>query len=196
MARKRKRSEQRDVTRARFVAVAKGLFTEAGYDGTSIAMVCRRARVTHGALYHHFPGKLQLFEAVLEQVTAGLVEGMARAVAGAKGLERIERALDAYLTACGDPSVQAVLLRDGPRVLERAKFDAIDHAANEPFVTGLLQAAIDEGVLRPHDVKVVGRVIGAACAEAGVALAGAEDRDAVRREVKALFSGWLSSLKK
>ena len=50
------------------VEVAEGLFTEHGYANTSLDAIVAGARVTKGALYHHFSGKQALFEAVFERV--------------------------------------------------------------------------------------------------------------------------------
>ena len=55
-------------TRAHLIDVATRLFTERGYDGTSIEAVLAESGVSRGSLYHHFPGKDALFWAVLEGV--------------------------------------------------------------------------------------------------------------------------------
>ncbi len=40
------------------------LFIERDYEHVSTDEILRSAGVSRGALYHHFPGKLDLFEAV------------------------------------------------------------------------------------------------------------------------------------
>jgi len=62
--------ERGAATRAHLVDVATRLFTERGYDGTSIEAVLAGSGVSRGSLYHHFPGKDALFWAVLEGVSA------------------------------------------------------------------------------------------------------------------------------
>src|SRR5688572_4226644 len=108
MSRQRSRTEQKDATRARLLSVARRAFTQQGYGKTSIGTVCRRARVTHGALYHHFSGKQELFEAVLAEVLSDLVRAIAAAVEGRSGWQRLVAACDAYLDQCSDPTVIAV----------------------------------------------------------------------------------------
>ena len=61
------RAEQVAQTRAALVAAGRRLFGENGFRGTSVEDLAREARVTTGALYHHFPTKTALFEAVFVQ---------------------------------------------------------------------------------------------------------------------------------
>lgn len=194
-AKRKTRAEQKEATRARLLRVAQRAFTRHGFDGTSVAMVCRDARVTHGALYHHFASMTELFAAVVEQLTRDVAEQVRLAAARATGWAQVEAACDAYLDACVDPAVHAILVRDGPRVLSPAAFAAIDHGTNEPLVTGLLRGWIAAGLLRPVAVELTARVLGGAFAEASAALAGADDPEPVRRELKALFRAWLGALR-
>src|SRR6188472_1554696 len=55
-------------TKRALVDVAEVLFTDHGYANTSLDAIVAGARVTKGALYHHFSGKQALFEAVFERV--------------------------------------------------------------------------------------------------------------------------------
>ena len=55
-------------TKRALVDVATELFTEQGYAGTSLDAIVAGARVTKGALYHHFKGKQDLFEAAFMDV--------------------------------------------------------------------------------------------------------------------------------
>jgi AcrR family transcriptional regulator len=54
-------------TRDRIVQVAADLFHEHGFTATGIATVLKKARVKSGSLYHFFPSKEALLEAVLER---------------------------------------------------------------------------------------------------------------------------------
>ena len=63
-----RRAQYSASTKRALVDVAEDLFTEHGYAGTSLDAIVAGARVTKGALYHHFAGKQALFEAVFERV--------------------------------------------------------------------------------------------------------------------------------
>jgi AcrR family transcriptional regulator len=195
MSRPRGRAEQKAATRARLLEIGRRLFVEQGYDHTSIALVCRRARVTHGALYHHFPGKLELFVAVLEAVWRDMASEIFRRVEALTAWARLEAACDAYLELCAEPAVRALVLRDGPRVVPLEQFEALDRAINEPLVVSLLGSAIEEGVLRPFSIELFAPMLGAAFAAAGAALARAEDACRVRSELRELLLLWLGALR-
>ncbi len=53
-------------TRARIQQVALELFTEQGYDKTSLREIAERLAVTKAALYYHFKSKEDIFRAILD----------------------------------------------------------------------------------------------------------------------------------
>jgi AcrR family transcriptional regulator len=171
-------------TRERLLKAARKVFTSRGFDQTQVGAICRAARVTHGALYHHFPGKTELFVAVLHQVGTEVVSQVEQAARKAKpGWPQVEAAADAFLDACLDPSVQAIYLRDGPHVLQSEAFRSLDQSVNEPVVVGLVDHWMKSGLLQKLPLLPTARVLGGAFAEAGMAIAEAEDPAAARREL-------------
>src|ERR1700757_2868341 len=67
------RAEHVAQTRAALVSAGRLLFGTKGFAATSVEDIARAARVTTGALYHHFPTKAAVFEAVFEQVHAEML---------------------------------------------------------------------------------------------------------------------------
>ncbi len=59
-------------TRAQILQAAALCFAEQGYDATGVAEICRRAGVSKGALYHHFPTKQAIFLEILNDWLAQL----------------------------------------------------------------------------------------------------------------------------
>jgi len=81
--------------RQRLVLAAVDLFTEQGYDATTVAEIAERAGVTKSTFFRHFPDKRELLVAGQESMCQLLAEGIAEApdgvspmVAVASGLER------------------------------------------------------------------------------------------------------------
>ena len=53
--------QRAEETRSHILDAAGELFSERGYDATSVAGICARAGVTKGAFYHHFESKQSVF---------------------------------------------------------------------------------------------------------------------------------------
>ena len=87
-----RRDAHTEATRRALLREARRLFAAHGFAGGGIEEIARRARVTTGALYHHFANKRELFEAVAEQVEQEL---MLRAVEAAAGETDLWRMLEA-----------------------------------------------------------------------------------------------------
>ena len=59
-------------TRGEIMAASTALFSQLGYEATSVAHICERANVSKGAFYHHFPSKQDLFLSILEDWLVGV----------------------------------------------------------------------------------------------------------------------------
>lgn len=87
-------------TRNRIVAAARELFLVKGFDGTSVAEVCREAGVSNGALFHQFPTKEDLGFAVYTLVRRDfwnrVMAAMAEPLDPLDGVEAAVRAAFAF----------------------------------------------------------------------------------------------------
>ena len=75
-----RRSQYSASTRRALIDVALKLFTTQGYAGTSLDAIVAGAKVTKGALYHHFSGKQAVFEAVFEKVESDASDRIRKAL--------------------------------------------------------------------------------------------------------------------
>ena len=194
---KSRREEAVDATRAALLESALRLFTERGFAATSLDDVVREARVTKGALYHHFKGgKLALFEAVFEEVDLRLAERTAAAVPdGAGPWELVEAGLDGYLEACADPVVRRIMFQEGPVALGWSRWRELDGCSARELLYGAVQGLLDAGEIRPQPVHLLTRLLFTTLGEAGMSVAEAEDQEAARGEVKALMLALLDGLR-
>jgi AcrR family transcriptional regulator len=62
------KQQQSERTRAALIETATALLLDRGYEGTTLALLAKRVRMTKGAIYHHFPDKEALLRAVMEHV--------------------------------------------------------------------------------------------------------------------------------
>lgn len=67
------KEEARD-TRRLILDAALELFSEGGFAGTSMRQIARAVGVRESALYHHFPSKAAIFEALMREMGPGKAE--------------------------------------------------------------------------------------------------------------------------
>ena len=195
------RAEQVEQTRAALVAAGRLLFGRDGYAVTSVDDLAREARVTTGALYHHFPGKAALFEAVFERVHLDLLQASAMASASAlpdrgpsAGVEWFAAGFDAFLGAMLEPDVRQIVITDAPAVLGLARFTELDERLAFPAIAEGLRAADAAGTLRVEDPETLTRLLFGACTRGAMLIASSADpratRDAVAASLRAMISGF------
>ena len=63
-------ADRRAATVGTILAEARRLFTERGFEATSIDEIAEAAGVAKGAVYHHFTSKEAVFQRVLEDMQA------------------------------------------------------------------------------------------------------------------------------
>jgi AcrR family transcriptional regulator len=80
--------------RERFVAAALELFTDQGYDETTVAQIAERAGLTRSTFFRHFSDKREVLAAGQETLSRLFAEGIAGAPAGASPLTAVAAGLD------------------------------------------------------------------------------------------------------
>jgi AcrR family transcriptional regulator len=79
--------------RERLVVAAVDLFTEQGYDATTVAQIAERAGVTKSTFFRHFADKRELLVAGQETLSRLLADGITEAPATAGPLEAVAAGL-------------------------------------------------------------------------------------------------------
>ncbi|WP_329133208.1 TetR/AcrR family transcriptional regulator [Streptomyces sp. NBC_01476] len=80
--------------RERLVVAAVDLFTEQGYDATTVAEIAARAGVTRSTFFRHFSDKREVLVAGQATLSRLLAEGIAQAPASAGPLEAVAAGLE------------------------------------------------------------------------------------------------------
>jgi AcrR family transcriptional regulator len=192
------KAEQAEATRAALVSAARELFAERGYAAVGTEEIVRRARVTRGALYHHFKGKDDLFRAVVEIVEAELTErigAQAAAAAGGDALDVLRAGANAFLDASLEPEVQRIIMLDAPAVLGWEAWHEIGERYGLGLVMAVLGAAMEAGAIKPLPLRPLAHVIIGALDEAAMLVARADDDGTTRREVGETIEAILAGLR-
>jgi len=194
---KRTQAERSETTREALIAAARRLFAERGYAAVATEEIVRAAGVTRGALYHHFDGKRDLFEAVYERIEIDLAERIAAGALNAQAsspLEAMRAGVEMFLAASTEPETQRIVLLDGPAVLgwDRWREIAAEHGLG--LIEATLQAAIDAGAIEDQPVRPLAHVLMGALDEAAMLVARAEDPTATRTEVSRTLETVLAGL--
>ena len=193
---KTRREEHSEATRAALVTAARELFAERGYAGVATEEIVRRARVTRGALYHHFKDKRELFRAVCEEVH-GEIAARITAVAAAEPRpeKHLEVGCEAFLDVCLDPTVQRIVLLDAPSVLGWGEWHELDERHALGMIKMSLDVAMAEGYLERQPTGPLAHLLLGALNEAALAIARADDVEPARSEVGASLTRLLEGLK-
>ncbi len=191
------RAEQVAQTRAALVSAGRLLFGTKGFAATSVEDIARAARVTTGALYHHFPTKAAVFEAVFEQLHAEMLVASTAASAAANGaLEQMAAGFGVFLDWVLEPEVQRILVTDAPAVLGLARFVELDERHALDAAVQAIEAANAAGLLQVADPPTLVRLLFGAMTRAGLLIASSPDpkatRDAVGVTFRQMMNGFLA----
>ncbi|WP_328363945.1 TetR/AcrR family transcriptional regulator [Streptomyces sp. NBC_00457] len=85
----------------RLVVAAVDLFTEQGYDATTVAQIAERAGVTKSTFFRHFADKRELLVAGQETLSRLLADGIAEAPESASPLQAVAAGLERASSAMG-----------------------------------------------------------------------------------------------
>jgi AcrR family transcriptional regulator len=180
---KSRRSQHTADTRAALLKAARRLFGERGYAAVSLDEVCARARVTKGALYHHFENKEDLFLGVYEQVEDDLLRAGETAVAPDSDFwSQLSAAGRAFLEVCARPDTRQIIL-DAPAVLGWAKTRSAEERSALGQLQAGIEAAVEAGVIDSSAPAVLANLLFALFHEAGMTVAASSDTEAARADV-------------
>jgi AcrR family transcriptional regulator len=188
------RADQVQQTRAALVKAARALFGRQGFSETSVDDIAREARVTTGALYHHFATKTALFQAVFEQLhEESLAQSAAAAAGGRDDLDRLARGSDAFLDSVLDPEIQRILIVDAPAVLGPERFTELDERYAFTAIVLLLEGARTDGIIHTEDPETLARLLIGAMTRGAMLIANSPTpkatRDAVSVGLRELLGG-------
>jgi AcrR family transcriptional regulator len=184
-------------TKRALLQVAEQLFAEHGYAATSLDAIVAGAQVTKGALYHHFPGKQALYEAVFEHVESESARRIRQLTHGVEDpWEKAQTGLRGFLDIVRDPHYRRIVIQDGPAVLgyeryreqeERSSYGVVEEMVHT--VLSATGAEVDEEM-----ISTFARIFFGALSSAGESVAAAADPEMATLRVEAALSFILAGL--
>ena len=163
----------RSARRKQLLAAAQQVFVAQGYHAAAMDDIADRAGVSKPVLYQHFPGKLELYLALLDTHCDGLIDRIRTAMAATTdNKDRVRRAAEAYFDFVDHESEAFRLvfesdLRNDPAVRERV--DRVEQVCIAA-ITDTIMA--DTGVSRALAELLAAGLVGAAETAARFWLAG------------------------
>ena len=194
-----RRAEHASDTRQALLGVARRLVATNGYNGTGTEQIVAEARVTRGALYHHFRDKADLFRAAMAEAAGEVAMRLTDdqlAEESASPLDDVREGVGAFLDVCVDGGdFQRIVLVDGPRVLGADAWDQLVERYGRGLLEEWLSRAIAAGDIEPVPVRPLARLLIAMLTEASLAIASSSDPADVRAGMGATLDRLLVGLR-
>jgi len=185
-------------TRAALVSSARRLFAAQGYDGTGTEQIVADARVTRGALYHHFRDKADLFRAVMAEAAASVAQRLIDEQLASEAqspLTEIRAGISAFLDVCAGGDFQRIVLVDGPRVLGADAWDELVDRYGRGILEEWLNRCVQAGDLEAVPVRALARLLIAMLTEASLAIARSDAPSQTRAELGIVLDRLLTGLR-
>lgn len=192
------RRQYSSVTKRALVEVAAEQFTEHGYGGTSLDAIVAGARVTKGALYHHFSGKQAVFEAVFAKVEDDASRTIKAALRDSPDpWEKALAGLRAFLAVVQDPTYQRIVIQDGPAILGYERFREKEERSSYGIVQDIVGSVLEASTyeLTEPMKKTFSRIFFGALSAAGESVAVAEDPGEAVARIEAAIGFILEGLR-
>ncbi|CAH1665240.1 TetR family transcriptional regulator [Hyphomicrobiales bacterium] len=149
--------------RDRILDDAARLFARGGYDGTSLGDVAEAIGVTKAAIYHYFPNKKEIYEAIIVRTLDGLLRSVAAETAQASGPEdRLVRFMTAHADFFEEHYDGFLAMLVGYGGMRNVVMIAEAQKLRDDYEQALRQIIADgiaEGAFRQVDIPVTSRAV-------------------------------------
>jgi len=193
-----RRAQYSASTRKALLKAAESLFALRGYAATSLDSIVAEAKVTKGALYHHFSGKQGIFEAVLADVEDQAARQIQKAIKGVGDpSEKALAGLREFLRIVQQPAYRRVVVQEGPAVLGHDRFQEQEDRSTFGIVEGLVRDLIGTDALNLDDdmLQTITRILFGALSAAGETVVGSTDPGAASARVEAAMGLLISGMR-
>lgn len=171
---------------------------ESDYEQVSTERILERSGVSRGALYHHFPTKLDLFRAVYVASERRVIDRIAaQTMVPSSPFESLLALARGYLRAAeSDEELRRIGLGQSRAVLGWEGWREACTELGIGIALAGVTAAIEAGELPPHDPETMAIVLLGAMIDAAMLIAVAADREAARERSEAVIVDLLEGLRR
>lgn len=179
---RRTQAERTEATVAALVVAARELFATNGYEGTSLDAVAAQAQVTKGAVYHHFTGKRQLFEAVFTREIDRMAVPLLEAYRAKRDpWDAFRASCRVFLDVCLEPGTQRIVLLDAFTALGWEEMRRLETPLLAMMEAGITRA-VDAGRIAKRPAGPLAHFLFGALCETAMIVARADDQQAAHRQ--------------
>lgn len=190
---KTRREANVEATRAAVLAAARRQFARVGFSRAELAKIAVEARVTTGAIYHHFASKKGLFLAVAEQLEAQILkEGLA--AENEDPWLRFQAGFERLIDYCAAADVQRIIFVEAPQVMGPEAWRKVELKYAYGALHETLPRLIAAGILKPFPIELIARTLLALLRETSAEVARTRRDAKAREQVSDLARGVLGAL--
>jgi AcrR family transcriptional regulator len=192
---RRSKAETTETIR-KLIEIARTHFTEYGYANTVLESIVHEAKLTRGAVYHHFRSKKELFRAVLEDVQREVAKRVeAEASTSEDPWQQLYLGCRAFIMAAVEESNRRIMLVDGPAVLGWETWREMDQNHSMRLLREQLAIMQKQGHFRMIPLDVLTHFISGGLNEAALWLANESAQPKALDETMEVLSVFLEGFK-
>jgi AcrR family transcriptional regulator len=184
---KSRREQNLEATRAALLAVARKHFARHGYSKAEMGRIAAEARVTTGAVYHHFTNKKDLFIAVAENLEAEIL-ATAASISDDDPWRRLKLGFEKLIDLCASSAVQRIIFVEAPQVVGPEAWRKIELRYAFGALRAILTALREAKIIKPYPIDLIARTMLALLHETSAELARAKNDPHIRAQVSDLVT--------
>ncbi|HEY0753364.1 MAG TPA: TetR/AcrR family transcriptional regulator [Ktedonobacteraceae bacterium] len=154
--------------REKIRAAAVQLFAEMGYHAAPLRDIAKLANIQAASIYYHYPSKqallVEIMDTHMRQLNASLEQIIVLPIGSA---ERLYEAIASHIRLHTTHKAEFFIIDTEIRALDNEHREQIIALRDqyEHLLQSLLQEGVDQGALRPTDVKIASYAVIAMCTE-------------------------------
>ncbi len=189
MTLKSRRDENAEATKEVLIEKAASLFGKHGFSNTSLGKIAEDARVTKGAIYHHFKNKEAIFSACYSKQASQVSAHVEKTIlSDDPWLDMINQS-KAFLETS---KYTQIPIQEAITVLGWEKWRKLDEEHTLMPLTRGVSRLIDSGLLKPYNADLLTDAIFGILIHSMMSLVGARDRKAKREELLLMLEDFIS----